>query len=408
MIQLVEVHSEQVLFLLNYFIFSNSLILSKVFKVKNKITGKFQALKSVFVPEIGNLTHIIQNPKADLCEIAKKSKILARFRFLDEKEKEKRMFGKLLAVLEECKTQDLVSKTIKNNNVVHLFEYFPCGSHIVMIQEMMKLDLQELFRIYQESFRDPKSIKNPQSPSSQTIKPESEPISPKSFFRKRNQSDPIKIQSLPEPITKTIIKMVLQGLSQIHSLSLMHRDIKPANILLSQEDIIKIGDFGLATIYCGPNEEYSHEVASRWYRAPELLFGSKHYDQKVDIWAAGCLLGECMAGCPIFPGENDIDQIQLVFSLLGSPNTHPKNGWPDYTSTPDYGKILFDDRERKPFESIFPEASDDQRDLLEKMLLMDPKKRFSADEALKHPYFQNEPFPLQNLNDFFNNLNKQR
>lgn len=104
--------------------------------------------------------------------------------------------------------------------------------------------------------------------------------------------------------------------------------MKPANLLFSPTGILKLGDFGLARVH---DEEQkakypmSHEVATRWYRAPELLFGGRHYGNAVDLWAVGCIFAELLNHSPLFPGENDIDQLYRVLQCLGTPD--PKQ-WP--------------------------------------------------------------------------------
>jgi cell cycle related kinase len=119
---------------------------------------------------------------------------------------------------------------------------------------------------------------------------------------------------------------ILNGLCHMHSFGLIHRDIKPSNILLSCEGIPMIGDFGLTRIYDAfTADSMSHQVATRWYRAPELLFASRHYDPAVDIWSAGAVIAELMALSPLFPGVNDIDQMSRVFQVMGTPN---KENWP--------------------------------------------------------------------------------
>ena len=98
----------------------------------------------------------------------------------------------------------------------------------------------------------------------------------------------------------------------------MHRDLKPANLLISAKGELKIADLGLSRVFArNEGRLYSHQVATRWYRAPELLYGARKYTEAVDLWAIGCILGELLTFSPIFPGENDIDQLGLVIRTLG-------------------------------------------------------------------------------------------
>lgn len=124
-----------------------------------------------------------------------------------------------------------------------------------------------------------------------------------------------------EAEVKSLMLMILQGVAHCHRNNIIHRDLKPANLLLSRTGIIKIADFGLARTHFGHVQRpYSHQVATRWYRAPELLFGARLYDSGVDIWAVGTILAELLNHSPLFPGQNDIDQLYCVSSILGTPN----------------------------------------------------------------------------------------
>ncbi|RQM28722.1 hypothetical protein B5M09_005552 [Aphanomyces astaci] len=164
-------------------------------------------------------------------------------------------------------------------------------------------------------------------------------------------------------------------------------DIKPSNLLMDRHGVLKLSDFGLATVYTGPAREYAHQVATRWYRAPELLFGSRSYDHKVDMWAVGVVFAELLQHAPLFPGLNDIDQIFRVMQVLGSPT------WPGMAALPDYHKVSFPAFNPLPLASLFPDVEESALDLLKCLLVYDPSKRLEAAEALKHAYFWTEPLP---------------
>ncbi|CAJ0568634.1 unnamed protein product, partial [Mesorhabditis spiculigera] len=137
----------------------------------------------------------------------------------------------------------------------------------------------------------------------------------------------------------------------------MHRDLKPENILVSHTNIVKIADFGQACLYFPdqPDREYEEQVATRWYRAPELLFGTRRYTPAVDLWATGCILAEFWNRCPLFTGRNDFDQIAKIFELLGTPTAE---NWPGWGSMPDSQKIIFEERyETENWSPIVPGAS---------------------------------------------------
>ncbi|XP_041345444.1 cyclin-dependent kinase 20-like, partial [Pyrgilauda ruficollis] len=134
---------------------------------------------------------------------------------------------------------------------------------------------------------------------------------------------------LPPARVRALLAMTLRGLGHVHGQRLLHRDLKPANLLLDSAGRLKLADFGLARVLGPPSgRPYSHQVATRWYRAPELLYGARHYDEGVDLWAVGCIFGELLTLSPLFPGENDIEQLCCVLRALGTPS--PRD-WPFVT-----------------------------------------------------------------------------
>jgi len=193
---------------------------------------------------------------------------------------------------------------------------------------------------------------------------------------------------LSPPHIKSYTLMTLQGLEYLHQHWILHRDMKPNNLLVSPAGVLKIGDFGLAKSYGSPNRVYTHQVVTRWYRPPELLFGAKNYGVGVDMWAMGCILAELLLRVPFLPGESDLGQLSKIFETLGTPT---EADWKDIKSLPDY--VDFKKFPRIPLTEIFSAASDDLLDLLEKLFLYDPVLRIDATQALKHPYFSNRPAP---------------
>lgn len=187
---------------------------------------------------------------------------------------------------------------------------------------------------------------------------------------------------------KAYMIMTLQGLEYLHSNWILHRDLKPNNLLINSKGVLKIGDFGLAKNYGSPNKVYSHQVVTRWYRAPELIFGAKIYSTGIDIWAVGCILAELLLRVPFLPGEADLDQLNQIFKVLGSPS---EEDWPHVTTLPHF--VQFKPMPSIPFRDIFTASSDDLIEVLEKMLALNPLKRCTCKEALKMPYFSNRPAP---------------
>ena len=114
---------------------------------------------------------------------------------------------------------------------------------------------------------------------------------------------------------KSYILQTLLGLEYLHSKWILHRDLKPNNLLMNSNGILKIADFGLAKFYGSPNRQYTHMVVTRWYRAPELLFGARNYGTGVDVWAVGCILAELLLRIPFVAGDTDLDQLGKIFQV---------------------------------------------------------------------------------------------
>ncbi|KAL7638142.1 UNVERIFIED_CONTAM: hypothetical protein RMT77_011767 [Armadillidium vulgare] len=187
---------------------------------------------------------------------------------------------------------------------------------------------------------------------------------------------------------KAYILQTLKGLEWLHINWILHRDLKPNNLLVNSEGVLKIGDFGLARFYGSPNRPYSHQVVTRWYRAPELLFGARAYGTGVDMWAIGCILAEMLVRCPYFPGDSDLDQLTRIFTALGTPTD---DDWPDMCKLPDF--ITFKQFDGSPLSDLFPAAGEDLIELLNSLLALNPLKRLNCTKVLQLSYFSNWPTP---------------
>ncbi|KAI4478476.1 PREDICTED: cyclin-dependent kinase 20-like [Polistes canadensis] len=197
--------------------------------------------------------------------------------------------------------------------------------------------------------------------------------------------------SLTIPQIKIYMKMLLEGVAYVHEKNIIHRDLKPANLLINNEGILKIADFGLGRLlWEGISKPYSHQVATRWYRAPELLYGAKYYTVAIDMWSVGCIFGEMYNNSPLFPGETDIEQLAIVLKYLGSPTTE---SWPELSTLPDYNKITFPYNKGTTWEIIVQDAEPETIDLIKQILIYNSSNRLSAKEALQHTYFYCKPYP---------------
>ncbi|KAF9532060.1 CMGC/MAPK protein kinase [Crepidotus variabilis] len=200
----------------------------------------------------------------------------------------------------------------------------------------------------------------------------------------------IRTQHLTDDHCQYFVYQTLRALKSIHSADIVHRDLKPANLLLNANCDLKICDFGLArsvkTSVPGGKEVglMTEYVATRWYRAPEIMLSFKMYTKAIDIWAVGCILAELLTGRPLFPGRDYSHQLDLILDVIGTPSLDEFYAITSRRSR-DYIRAL-PIRKKRPFPTLFPHASAEAIDFLSKTLTFDPKKRMTTDEALEHPY----------------------
>lgn len=196
-------------------------------------------------------------------------------------------------------------------------------------------------------------------------------------------------QPLTPEHTRYFLYQLLRGLKYIHSANVIHRDLKPSNLLVNENCELKIGDFGMARGLSAAHAEESRSfmteyVATRWYRAPELMLSLHHYSAAIDLWSVGCIFAEMLGRKQLFPGKNYVHQLQLILYVLGTP---PENlvGSIGAERVRSYVKSL-PVRVPVPFSKLYPEAGVDALDLLSCMLSFDPRDRISVCQALEHPY----------------------
>lgn len=185
-------------------------------------------------------------------------------------------------------------------------------------------------------------------------------------------------------IVKKFTYQLIKGVHYLHAHRILHRDLKPQNLLINKDGNLKIADFGLARAFGIPLRTYTHEIVTLWYRAPEVLLGSRHYSTGVDMWSVGCIFAEMIMRQPLFPGDSEIDEIFRIFRLLGTPNDEV---WPGVTTLPDY-KPSFPNWTVKDLTDNVPGSNAQSVEMLAGMLVYDPAKRMSAKTALKCDYFR--------------------
>ncbi len=178
-----------------------------------------------------------------------------------------------------------------------------------------------------------------------------------------------------------------------HQHKVLHRDLKPQNLLINREGILKLADFGLARAFGIPVKNFTHEVVTLWYRAPDILMGSKNYSTSVDIWSVGCIFAEMVNKKPLFPGSNEDDQLLKIFKGRGTPELE---AWPEMKSLPLY-KNDFPQYKGESLNKLVPSLDDEGIDLLDKMLRCNPAERITAQNALQHPYLKDVPDYIRNI-----------
>lgn len=193
---------------------------------------------------------------------------------------------------------------------------------------------------------------------------------------------------------KAWMGMLTRGMWFCHENFILHRDIKPNNLLIASDGEVKLADFGLARSFSEPYLNMTSQVITRWYRPLELLYGCKRYSGAVDVWSAGMVFAELLLRVPFVAGNSDLDQITKICAAFGTPT---EDTWPGVTRLPNYISTeegqMANLQSRDVFLRQFPTAGPAGADLLASMLKLDPRKRSTAREILRHQWWVIDPKP---------------
>ena len=194
--------------------------------------------------------------------------------------------------------------------------------------------------------------------------------------------------------TKTLLQHLLSALDFVHSNYIIHRDIKLTNLLYTNEGRLKLADFGLSRPYAANDHRLlTPDVASLWYRPPELLLGAETYTQAIDIWAVGCIMAEILSGQPLLNGKTEDEQISLVVDCIGVPNVRD---WPDLVNMPKIRQGLrLPSRSRRTVLDTFADLDKTGLELQSRLLHFDSTQRWTAGECLESRFFTEPPLPCK-------------
>jgi len=223
---------------------------------------------------------------------------------------------------------------------------------------------------------------------------------------------------VPKAMVKSLLYQILDGIHYLHTNWVLHRDLKPANILVmgegNERGRVKIADMGFARLFNAPLKplaDLDPVVVTFWYRAPELLLGARHYTKAIDIWAIGCIFAELLTSEPIFHcRQEDIktsnpyhhDQLDRIFNVMGFPQD---KDWEDIRKMPEHNTLLKDFKRSNYANCSLVKYMERHKikpdckafHLLQKLLLMDPNKRITSEQAMQDPYFSEEPLPTNDV-----------
>ncbi|XP_037084000.1 cyclin-dependent kinase-like 4 [Pollicipes pollicipes] len=208
-----------------------------------------------------------------------------------------------------------------------------------------------------------------------------------------------EVGGLEEASVRSYMLQVLRALLFCHGQGVIHRDIKPENVLVSGSGVVKLCDFGFARPLAGPGESCTDYVATRWYRAPELLVGDTTYGKEVDVWAAGCLFAEMVTGEPLFPGDSDVDQLHHILQITAHVARAGYRAAAHGLRLRGAGRPLFANK--------FPNWPPHQLQLLQACLEMDPCQRPDCAVLVQHEYFTHDQFADRHMDEITRRIQQE-
>jgi len=288
-----------------------------------------------------------------------------------------------------------ILRQLKHPNIVGLKEIVTSGSSrgkpsgIYMVMEYAEHDMKALMQRMGASYQGEdaaSTLSGAPATTSSSSSASSSSLQPAAF-------KPFRI-----PEIKCLLRQLLEGMAYLHDHWIIHRDLKTSNLLYTNNGILKICDFGLARRYSDPLGYYTPLVVTLWYRAPELLFGTKVYGPPVDVWSIGCIFAELLLNKPLCAGKTEMEQLSKILRVLGTPS---EEEWPELSNMEVFKSFSLPKGRPNRLRELFPKQSwtgsnvlsDAGFHLLSSMLTYNPDMRITAHEALKHPYFHEAPLP---------------
>lgn len=209
-------------------------------------------------------------------------------------------------------------------------------------------------------------------------------------YMETDLSQVIKARILEHSHIQYITYQLLAALKFIHSAKHLHRDIKPSNILVDSSCAIKLCDFGLCRSISTDGVESTERlvltdyIATRWYRSPEVLMGSRRYTEGIDLWSVGCIVGEMFRSRPLLPGASSMAQVERIFELTGNSTAHDVKSWQSQFATAMLDNVQAKSRVR--LDDLYHNLPRDAKHLMKSLFKLDPTKRGTAESALEHDY----------------------